>query len=385
MDADAYPQEVLADEEPKYLRRQKPLEIKRRKFGKKAWKTYLRVAFWSVIVLAAAATSYALGHYLLASPEMALLHSDQVQVTGNQYVPRGRVLEIFSTDRNRSVLRIPLNERRRQLETIPWVEQATVRRALPNRIEVEIIERTPIAFLREGSDLALVDVHGVILDRPLKGNFHFPVVTGMGPDMPIEDREQRMQMFAGFSQQVEAARGGAMDQVSEVDLTEAKDLRATISGLQVANSSGGAAANDGWGNTDAPIVVHFGDSDFQGKYLTVLNDMDQWRAAAGRVESVDLRFNGEAVVNPDRTILALKKDPPPITDGAPKVAATHPIAPAQPVVHPSAPTKSTAPAKSAAPTRATKAAPAKTSPTKTNPAQHSASKSSAKHVSAQSQ
>ena len=399
MDADAYPQEVLADEEPKYLRRQKPLEIKRRKFGKKAWKTYLRVAFWSVIALAAAATSYALGHYLLASPEMALIHSDQVQITGNQYVPRGRVLEIFTADRNRSVLRIPLNERRRQLETIPWVEQATVRRALPNRIEVEITERTPIAFLREGSDLALVDVHGVILDRPLKGNFHFPVITGMGADMPIEDRELRMHMFAGFSQQVESARGGAMDQVSEVDLTEAKDLRATISGLQVTNSSGGAAGNDAWGNVDVPIVVHFGDSDFQSKYLTVLNDIGQWRAAAGRVESVDLRFNGEAVVNPDRTILALKKDPPPITDAAPKVAATHPIAPVQPVVHPSAPAKAAAPPKAAKTTpakssaKATKvtrpasarATPARTTPAKTNPAQHSASKSSAKHVSAQSQ
>jgi cell division protein FtsQ len=399
MDADAYPQEVLADEEPKYLRRQKPLEIKRRKFGKKAWKTYLRVAFWSVIALAAAATSYALGHYLLVSPEMALIHSDQVQITGNQYVPRGRVLEIFTADRNRSVLRIPLNERRRQLETIPWVEQATVRRALPNRIEVEITERTPIAFLREGSDLALVDVHGVILDRPLKGNFHFPVITGMGADMPIEDRELRMHMFAGFSQQVESARGGAMDQVSEVDLTEAKDLRATISGLQVTNSSGGAAGNDAWGNVDAPIVVHFGDSDFQSKYLTVLNDIGQWRAAAGRVESVDLRFNGEAVVNPDRTILALKKDPPPITDAAPKVAATHPIAPVQPVVHPSAPAKAAAPPKAAKTTpakssaKATKvtrpasarATPARTTPAKTNPAQHSASKSSAKHMSAQSQ
>ena len=205
MDADAYPQELLADEEPKYLRRQKPLEIKRRKFGRKAWKTYLRVTFWGVVALAAATTSYALGHYLLASPEMALIHSDQVQVTGNQYVSRGRVLEIFAADRDRSVLRIPLNERRHQLETIPWVEQATVRRALPNRIEVEISERTPIAFLRDGNNLALVDVHGVILDRPLKANFHFPVITGIGADMPSEDRELRMQMFAGFTQQVEAA------------------------------------------------------------------------------------------------------------------------------------------------------------------------------------
>ena len=403
MDADAYPQEVLADEEPKYLRRQKPLEIKRRKFGKKAWKTYLRVTFWSVIALAAAATSYALGHYMLASPEMALIHSDQVQVTGNQFVPKGRVLEVFSADRNRSVLRIPLDERRRQLETIPWVEHATVRRALPNRVEVEITERTPIAFLREGSNLALVDVQGVILDRPLKANFHFPVVTGIGADMPIEDRELRMQMFAGFSQQVEAARAGAMDQVCEVDLTEAKDLRATISGLQVVNTSAGAAAaSDAWGNADAPIVVHFGDSDFQSKYLTVLNDIGQWRAAAGRVESVDLRFNGEAVVNPDRTILALKKDPPSITTVAPKVAAPHPVAPTQPAVHPAAPAKSATPRKTAAPSKAaapakatkvvkaTKSAPAKTgsaktAPAKTNSARHSASKSSAKHISSQQQ
>jgi cell division protein FtsQ len=388
MDADAYPQEVLADEEPKYLRRQRPLEIKRRKFGKKAWKTYLRVTFWGVIALAAAATSYALGRYLLVSPEMALIHSDQVQVAGNQYVPRGRVLEIFAADRNRSVLRIPLNERRRQLETIPWVEQATVRRALPNRIEVEIAERTPIAFLRDGNNLALVDVHGVILDRPLKANFHFPVITGIGADMPIEDREPRMQMFAGFSQQVESARAGAMDQVSEVDLTEAKDLRATISGLQVVNTSAGAAANDAWGDADAPIVVHFGDSDFQSKYLTVLNDIGQWRAAAGRVESVDLRFSGEAVVNPDRTLLALKKDPPPITPIAPKLTAPHPVAPGKPA----APVKAAAPPKAAKPTKSAsaKTAPAKTASAKTTAAktsavQHGATKVSARHANAQQQ
>jgi len=388
MDADAYPQEVLADEEPKYLRRQRPLEIKRRKFGKKAWKTYLRVTFWGVIALAAAATSYALGRYLLVSPEMALIHSDQVQVAGNQYVPRGRVLEIFAADRNRSVLRIPLNERRRQLETIPWVEQATVRRALPNRIEVEIAERTPIAFLRDGNNLALVDVHGVILDRPLKANFHFPVITGIGADMPIEDRELRMQMFAGFSQQVESARAGAMDQVSEVDLTEAKDLRATISGLQVVNTSAGAAANDAWGDADAPIVVHFGDSDFQSKYLTVLNDIGLWRAAAGRVESVDLRFSGEAVVNPDRTLLALKKDPPPITPIAPKLTAPHPVAPGKPA----APVKAAAPPKAAKPTKSAsaKTAPAKTASAKTTAAktsavQHGATKGSARHANAQQQ
>ena len=52
---------------------------------------------------------------------------------------------------------------------------------------------------------------------------------------------------------------------------------------------------------DAPMIVHFGDSDFAAKYQTLIEDIGQWRATAGRVESVDLRFSREAVVNPDRT------------------------------------------------------------------------------------
>ena len=116
------------------------------------------------------------------------------------------MLEIFAADQGRSVLRIPLDERRRQIEAIPWVEQATVRRALPNNIEVEITERTPIAFLRQGSDMALVDAHGVILERPLEGEFSFSRGHGNHADMPPDERERRMQLFAGFSQQVESAR-----------------------------------------------------------------------------------------------------------------------------------------------------------------------------------
>ena len=305
MDASAYPQEVLADEEPKYLRRQKPVEIKRRKFGKKAWKTYLTVSMWVAIGLAGAWAAYQLGRFLLASPEMALIHPEQVELTNNHYVTRANVLEIFAADRGKSVLRIPLERRRQEIESIPWVEQATVRRALPNRIQVEITERTPIAFLRDGSDMALVDVHGVILTRPLTGNFHFPVVTGIGADTPQDDRERRMQLYSGFLQQIESARSGSMDQVSEVDLSDEHDLRATLSGLQHAgNSAGGISTGSDsspqdWGQADAPVVVHFGDSDFAAKYTTLVENIGQWRATVGRVQSVDLRFNREAVVNPD--------------------------------------------------------------------------------------
>ena len=250
--------------------------------------------------------AYDFGHFLLTSPEMALVHPEQVEVAGNRYVPRESVLEIFAADRDRSVLRIPIAERRRQLEAVPWVEQASVRRVLPNTIQVGIVERTPIAFLRDGSDMSLVDIHGVIFEPPLAGKFHFPVLTGISAAMPQQDRERRMQLFAGFTQQLESARVGALEQVSEVDLSDDHDLRATLTGLQPADTPAGGSPtassgtpSAGWGQSDAPVLVHFGASDFQSKYQTLMEKIEGWRAKTGRVESVDLRFSGQAVVNPD--------------------------------------------------------------------------------------
>jgi cell division protein FtsQ len=303
MDAEAYPQEVLADEEPKYLRRQKPLEIKRRKFGRKAWMTYLRVSLWIAAVPAVTGAAYLAENFLLHAPAMALLRPEQIHITGNRNVQAASVLGIFAADRNHSLLRIPLEERRKQIESLPWVERVTVRRALPNHMEIEITERTPIAFLREGSEMSLVDAYGMILERPLKGDFHFPVVSGINSETPIGERERRMGLFAGFIRQIQVAHPGATEQVSEVDLSDAEDLRVTLTGLPGGSSPGGVTSGD-WGQTETPLLVHFGDSDFEGKYRTLLENIGQWRATAGRVESVDLRFSREAVVNPENSLVA---------------------------------------------------------------------------------
>ncbi|MGH9686229.1 MAG: cell division protein FtsQ/DivIB [Candidatus Acidiferrales bacterium] len=295
---------MLADEEPKYLRRQKPLEIRRRKFGRKAWKTYLRATMWAAVGLAGAWAAFECGQFLLASPAMALIHPGQVEISGTHFTQRRSVLEIFAADRGESILRVPIDERRNEIEAIPWVESAVVRRVLPNHIAVTITERTPVAFLREGSNMALVDVHGVILDRPLEGNFDFPVVTGIGPEMTLEDRAQRMQLFSGFMQQIESVGASAASSISEVDLSDMEDVRASVSGLsgsavEIADGNGAADASSQNSN---PVLVHFGDGDFASKYQTLVQDIGQWRAKAGSVQSVDLRFNGEAVVNPDATV-----------------------------------------------------------------------------------
>jgi len=287
---ETYQPEALVEEEPKYLRRQKPVEIRRRKFGKRVWMAYFRVALLLLGAALAVALCVAAVRFLLYSPRFALADPDQVEVSGNLYVARAAVLEKFYPDRGKSVLRVPVAERRAMLEAIPWVESATVERLLPNRICVELVERTPVAFLRQGTELALVDAHGVILERPAQGEFKFAVVTGVNEGMALEERERRMKMYVQFLKDVEAAKAGASAHVSEVDLGDATDLRATLADMpELAEGE----------NAQGTVLVHFGDKDFLSRFLVFEQNIGQWRAAVGRVESVDLRFDRQVVVNPE--------------------------------------------------------------------------------------
>jgi cell division protein FtsQ len=244
--------------------------------------------------------AYEAAIYLLYSPGVLLHSSDQIEVLGNRFVSAGAITEKFSADMGRSVVRVPLTERREALETLPWVEEAHVQRVMPNRIRVEISERTPVGFLRAWSELSLIDAHGTILDRPAEGEFHFPVVSGVGESMALATREQRMNLFTQFMKDVEHIQPGATDHVSEADLSDVSDLRATLTG--VGTASGNAA----------PILVHFGDADFGSRYHLLAENIDQWRASAGGVDSVDLRFARQVVVNPESKTMAanLKQDVP---------------------------------------------------------------------------
>ncbi|HYL63734.1 MAG TPA: FtsQ-type POTRA domain-containing protein [Candidatus Methylomirabilis sp.] len=288
-----YRPELLVDDEPRYLRRQKPVEIRRRKFGGRGWPFYRRVLVWTVVGAAGVTAGVVATRFLLYSPQMLLLKPEQIELTGNHIVTREAVLQQFVRDRNRSVLRIPLDVRRGQLEQLPWVESAGVQRILPNTIRVELTERTPIAFLRNGTELALIDAHGVILSRPAGEDLHFPIVTGLSDSIPREEREKRMQTYQEFLRDADLVRSGSSDRVSEVDLSNAKDLRAVMTGLASPSDS-------------QAVTIHFGSGDFTGKYRMLAENFSQWQANSGRVQSIDLQYSRQVVINSDSSAASAK-------------------------------------------------------------------------------
>src|SRR5262249_45792276 len=206
---DYLPADVLAEDEPKYLRRQKPVEVRKRKFNRTAWPLYRRILVGVAVAAVASVALYQAGQYFLFSPSVMLNSADQIQIDGNRYVTRDAIVEKFAADMGHSVVRVPLGQRRRALESLPWVELAGVQRVFPNQIRVQITERTPVAFLRTTNDLALVDSHGAILDKPAEGSFRFPVVSGISESMTLESRAQRMNLYVEFMRDIELTQPGA--------------------------------------------------------------------------------------------------------------------------------------------------------------------------------
>jgi cell division protein FtsQ len=292
-EAESYRPELLGEDEPRYLRRQKPVEIRRKKFSGRSWPFYRRALVLSAVGIGSLSAAVFAARFLLYSPQVLLLKPDQIELSGNHIVSREVVLQQFLRDRNRSVLRVPLDTRRSDIEKIPWIESASVQRVLPNRLRVELTERTPVAFVRNGNELALIDAHGVLLDRPEGEDLHFPIVTGVSEDLSREQREKRVQTYQEFLKDVDLVRSGSSDRVSEIDLSNPKDLRVVMTGL--------ASAND-----PQAVTIHFGSGDFTGKYRMLVENFVQWQANAGRVQSIDLQYSRQVVVNPDTNTASAK-------------------------------------------------------------------------------
>ena len=87
----------------------------------------------------------ALWRFVLADPQFTLSRdrAGALTIEGLHYASRFKVQRVFAADFGRSVFSLPLDERRRRLLGIDWVEDASVSRIWPDRLVVRIRERTP--------------------------------------------------------------------------------------------------------------------------------------------------------------------------------------------------------------------------------------------------
>ncbi len=141
------------------------------------------------------------------------------------------VRQLFRADSGKSVYSIPLSERRKGVESLDWVRQATIARRWPNRIEVYVTERQPAAFVQMPSGhgrvrSSFIDADGYLM--PITGNdrqrYNLPTLFGVGEDMKPEDRALRVRQMQRFYRQ--AAQSGLT--ISEVYLSNVENLKCRV-------------------------------------------------------------------------------------------------------------------------------------------------------------
>jgi len=164
-------------------------------------------------------------HFSLPGPQDYGLESPNLELSGIQYASRAQIVRVFAPDYGRSLYFFPLAVRRRALLAVAWVHDATITRVWPNRIQVDVTERTPVAFVKLPADgmsrWALIDQEGVILDPPKKHVFRLPVLSGITTGESPDIRARRVRRMRRLIEEL----GPLADRISEVDASDLENLK----------------------------------------------------------------------------------------------------------------------------------------------------------------
>ncbi len=197
-----------------------PKVVKPKRFP---WRTVLTLAAWGVVAGSTAYAAKRVQNFVLTDSHFALnAGTGSVRLEGVHYASRARLMQMFATDLGRSSFRMPMEERRRRLLAVDWVEEASISRLWPNRLLVRIKERKPVAFVNmPNGQYLLIDSAGVFLSAPARVRFNLPVLSGITEEQTEEERSARV----GAMSSMVAELGPQAAGISEINAASLQDLR----------------------------------------------------------------------------------------------------------------------------------------------------------------
>src|SRR6266545_8360271 len=264
----------------------------------------VKLALLLVLGLAVLGTAaYQVREFAFHSGRFRLRSESDIELAGEAPNSSGPVMEKMREVIGRNIFLISMDERKRELEKVPWVESATVMRLWPNRLRVEVKERTPVAFVAIGERIGLIDAQGVVMEMSpgVRDNYSFSVIRGMAESDPLSTRAPRMRTFARLVRELDGDQGGTGPRaggasggvssspgkvqysrnLEEVDLSDPEDVKITVKG------------------PSGPILLHLGNENFLPRFMIYLSNVQKWEHDRGKLESVDLRDGRQVILNPD--------------------------------------------------------------------------------------
>ena len=207
--------------ESPFLRPRRPRRIRRMRRGLGARMVLaLQIGAAIVTLFSAAWLSYA---KVMASERLRV---ERVDVRGSRFLSEGEVRELLGSAVGENILEVDIESLKSRLRASPWVADATVRRTLPDALQVDVVERVPLA-LAELDQLFLMAADGALIDLygPRTAGFDLPIVRGL-KGLTGESRADRAQRAGALL----ADLGELAADVSEVHVEPTGELRVVLRG-----------------------------------------------------------------------------------------------------------------------------------------------------------
>jgi cell division septal protein FtsQ len=263
-----------------------------RKAGRR-WTALVRpLVKWSIIAVIVGYTSV---RGLALVTEAPGLRIRQITVGGHRQLTAADVVARAGALRGQNIVRADLVAARRRLLDSPWIADATLRRQLPSTIEIQIVERRPVALARLArGGLQLVAADGTVLGpaAAIQAGLDLPIADGLVPvagrafaapgagiGIPARVDPDRAALVGRL---VDALRGedGLLPLLSQVDVSDPEDAVVLLG--------------------DDPARVHLGDRDFARRVRAYRDLAPTLLQHVDAIDTADVRYDGRVFVRPAR-------------------------------------------------------------------------------------
>ncbi|MEL6436786.1 MAG: cell division protein FtsQ/DivIB [Pseudomonadota bacterium] len=176
----------------------------------------------------------------------------EIEISGNTHTRPGDIYRAIGLADTHSLIGVDIASARAAVNKLPWVESAQLRKAYPDTLSIDLVERDPFALWQMGDSIAVVERDGTVI-----GGFAadpriaaLPLLVGVGAAEHADDFLRTLSAYPWISGQAQAyirvgdrrwdlrLRNGLTVKLPE------NGIEAAIDRLQALDASEGVLARD---------------------------------------------------------------------------------------------------------------------------------------------
>jgi cell division protein FtsQ len=127
--------------------------------------------------------------YLISHPYFAVR---EITVRGCKELTEQEILSLAAVKTRQNIFAISLREMQKRVMANPWIKDAYVGRELPNRLIIDLRERTAVSLVKKDNSFYLMDINGVTFKKlEMNDELDLPILTG------YQETDQDAQVLMG--------------------------------------------------------------------------------------------------------------------------------------------------------------------------------------------